>query len=41
MSSHPTHDALRRRLLAGTALGAGSLALPGANGRSSRDVARA
>ncbi|HNV92310.1 MAG TPA: BMP family ABC transporter substrate-binding protein, partial [Thauera aminoaromatica] len=30
MSSHPTHDALRRRLLAGTALGAGSLALPGA-----------
>lgn len=28
--THPTHDALRRRLLAGTALGAGSLALPGA-----------
>ena len=27
---HPTHDALRRRLLAGTALGAGSLVLPGA-----------
>lgn len=30
MSQHPTHDALRRRLLAAGALGAGSLALPGA-----------